>query len=367
MSRNPSKVLPLLLTLVLAAGALAGCADNDNDNGTTTTTPTATTGGTVTPTATATPTGTTPVVPTLTPLPVSGPNDVYGLTSGSTGGVYFAIANGIQGAVHNTSNAGFSISEVPTSGGSVTNVERLRADDYQLALMQNDVAYLAYHGEGQFAGKAYTEVRALAALYPEMIQIVTLASSDIQAVDDLAGRRVAIGAAGSGVAVGAADILTAAGVTATTENLDLTTSTERLKDGGIDAFFWIGGIPTGAITSLAATHPVRILPITDEVADTIAETKPFYARVTLPANTYGGQTADVETLAVIATLVARADVPADDVRKLLEIVFEGDDVKAAHAQGQNIKLETAFNGLEGIPLHDGARFYYLSKGMTPPQ
>jgi TRAP transporter TAXI family solute receptor len=349
-----------LLTALLVAGALAGCADNGGDGGNTTTSP-----GTTTTPATTTPTSTTPVTtPVIPSLPASGPSDVYGLTSGSTGGVYYAIANGIQAAVRNATAPGFTISEVPTSGGSVTNVERLRQDDYQLALMQNDVAFLAYNGEGQFADNSYTGLRAVASLYPEMIQIVTLASSDIGTIDDLAGKRVAVGAAGSGVAVGAADILTAAGITVTEENLDLTTSTERLKDGGIDAFFWIGGIPTGAITALGTTDPVRIVPISAALQTTLQEDKPFYASVTLPADTYPGQSADVETVAVIAILVARDDVPADDVASLLRIIFDGTDVQSSHpGQGPNIKIENSQEGVSGIPWHDGAKYYFALKGM----
>ena len=349
-----------LLALLLTTTALAGCMGGDDGGSTTTTTTTPTGGATTTTTTTTPPTVTTPNVPTL---PVSGPNDVYGLTSGSTGGVYYAIANGIQAAVRNATAAGFTISEVPTSGGSVTNVERLRQDDYQLAMMQNDVAFLAYNGEGQFQGNAYAGLRAVAALYPEMIQVVTLKSSNINTLQDLQGKRVAIGAAGSGVAVNAQQILNASGVTATLENLDLTTSAERLKDGGIDAFFWTGGIPTAAVTSLATTHPVRVLPITGEVKAKLQADAPFYANVTLPAGTYGGVDQPVETVAIIALLVARDDVAADDVASLLRILFDGTDVQKSHpGQGPNIKLENAQNGVISVPWHDGAKHYYATKG-----
>ena len=359
MDRRVTMLLALLLTATALAGCMGGGDGGADTNTTTTTTPT---GGTTTTTTTTVPTMTTPTLPTL---PVSGTSDVYGLTSGSTGGVYYAIANGIQLAVRNATAAGFTISEVPTSGGSVTNVERLRADDYQLALMQNDVAYLAYNGEDQFDGKAYAGLRAVAALYPEMIQVVTLKSGSIQTLQDLQGKRVAIGAAGSGVAVNAQQILNASGVTATLENLDLTTSTERLKDGGIDAFFWTGGTPTAAITSLATTHPVRILPITGDVKASLQADAPFYANVTLPAGTYGGVDQAVETVAIIALLVAREDVAADDVASLLRIIFDGSDVQKSHpGQGPNIKLENAQNGVIGVPWHDGAKYYFATKG-TP--
>ena len=355
----------LLLTAILAAGALAGCAENGDDP------PATTTPGTTTPPTTATPTPT-GVVPTVTPPtppvqiptpPASGPTDPYGLTSGNTGGTYYAIANGIQAAVRNATAPGFTITEVPTSGGSVTNVERLRADDYQLALMQNDVAYLAYNGEGQFAGKAYTGLRAVASLYPETLQIVTLESKNIRTLQDLNGKRVSVGAPGSGVEVGANDIINASGISVTRENLEITQAAERLKEGGIDAFFWIGGTPTAGVTALAATHDVRLIPVPRDVQDEIRATKPFYANVTLAAGTYPGVDEAVETLAVIAIVVARDDVPADDVASLLRIIFDGTDVQRSHpGQGPNIKLANAQRGVE-IPWHDGARYYFALKGM----
>lgn len=358
-SSRRARFFSLAFVLVLASAALAGCAEDDGDGGT------PTPGGT-TP-ATTTPVTTTPAT-TMPPTPTpSGRNDVYGLTTGSSTGVYFAIGNGIAGAVRNATNAGFTLPEVATSQGSVQNVQRLREDDHQFALMQNDVAFLAYNGQGQFANNAYKDLRAVASLYPEMIQVVVLKSSGINTLADLAGKRVVLGAPGSGAAVNAGQILNATGVTnAQTQYLDLSTAADRLKDGGVDAVFWTGGIPTGAITSLATTHPVRILPIAGADLTKLQAQAPFYANVTLPAGTYGGVDQPVSTVAVTAVLMTRADVPADDVASLLRVIFDGSEVQRSHAQGANVKLDNAFNGLRGIPFHDGAKYYFATKGLTPP-
>ena len=361
-----AKLLTLLTATLVVFGALAGCADTADD-GDTMTTPT----GTATPTATVTPTPTS-VVPTVTPPvqvptpPVSGPSDVYGLTTGSATGVYFAIGNGIQGAVRNATAAGFTISEVATSQGSVQNAQRLAADDHQFALMQNDVLFEAYNGEGRFSGNAITDLCAVASLYSEMVQIVTLQSAGIASVADLAGKSVVVGAAGSGAAINAGDVINASGVDMDEQFLDLSTGLERLKDGSVDAVFWTGGIPTGAITSLATTHPVTIVPVTGEVKSALLAQRPFYANATLPANTYGGQTAAVETVAVRAVLAARCDVAADDVASLLRVIFDGTSVQQSHAQGANIKLDDAFLGVSGVPWHEGAKYYFATKGKTPP-
>lgn len=362
-----AKSQTLLLTVLLASAALAGCTggnDTDPTPGGGTTSPTA---GGVTPSTTPSSTPGVPTPPVSIPTPpVSGTNDPYGLTTGGATGVYYAIGNGIANAVRNTTAAGFTITDVATSQGSVQNMQRLRNDDHQLALTQNDVLFEAYNGEGRFAGDAVTNLRAVASLYSEMIQIVTLRDANIMSVDDLAGKNVVIGAAGSGAAINAGDIINASGVDMEEQFLDLATGLERLKDGSVDAVFWTGGIPTGAITSLGTTHPVRIVPISEEMkADLLAE-KPFYANATLPANTYPGQSEAVETVAVRAVLVARDDVPADDIAKLLEIIFDGTTVQNSHAQGQNIKTADAFLGVTGVPWHDGARYYFLTKGMTVP-
>lgn len=358
--------LPLLLSALLVFGALAGCAQNGDDPGTTT--PAAT------PTTTSpTPATATPILPTVTPTsvlptapPASGPNDAYGLTTGSATGVYFAIGNGIQGAVRNTTAAGFTITETATSQGSVQNLQRLAADDHQLALTQNDVLFEAYNGEGRFSAGGIEEVRAVASLYSEMIQIVTLQSANIQNVAGLAGKKVVVGAAGSGAAINAGDVINASGVDMDEQFLDLSTGLDRLKDGSVDAVFWTGGIPTGAITSLGTTNHVRILPVDGAIKAALLAQRPFYANATLPANTYGGQTTDVETVAVRAVLVARSDVAADDIVSLLRIIFEGTSVQHSHAQGANIRLDDAFLGVSGVPWHDGARYYYATKGKTVP-
>ena len=356
----------LLLALLLTATAFAGCmGGGDGGNGTTTTT-TPAGGGTTTTTTTTNPTSPTVTPPTLPTLPVSGPSDVYGMTTGSSTGVYFAIGNGIAAAVRNQTGAGFTIPEVATSQGSVQNVQRLKADDHQLALMQNDVLYQAYNGNGSFSGAAVKELRAVAALYPEMIQVVTLKSANINSLADLADKKVVLGAPGSGAAVNAGQILNASGVAAQTQYLALSDAAEQLKDGRVDAIFWTGGIPTGALVSLATTHPLRIVPIDAPTKAKLQAESPFYANVTLPANTYAGQDQAVDTVAVVAVLVARADVAADDVASLLRVIFDGTAVQSSHAQGQHIKLDNAFQGVVGVPWHEGATYYYLSKGKTPP-
>ena len=359
---------PLFVATILVFGALAGCAENGDDPATNTT-------------PVATPTSTTPtptsVVPTVSPPtnptsllpqapPASGPNDVYGLTTGSATGVYFAIGNGISGAVRNATAAGFTISEVATSQGSVQNAQRLGADDHQFALMQNDVLFEAYNGEGRFSSGAVEELRAVGSLYSEMIQIVTLASANIDTVAELAGKKVVVGAAGSGAAINAGDVINASGVDMDEQFLDLPTGLDRLKDGTVDAVFWTGGIPTGAITSLATTNPVRIVPVDGAIKTALLAQRPFYANATLPAGTYGGQTAAVETVAVRAVLVARADVAADDVASLLRIIYDGTAVQQSHAQGANVKIADALLGVSGVPWHDGAKYYYATKGMTTP-
>ena len=352
MTRSPStRTLSLLLAALLAAGALAGCATDDGDNGGTTTTP----GGT-------TPTGTTPGSGTDR----ESSTELYGITSGGTGGVYFPIANGIAAAVGNDSDIQFTM-EVSSSDGSVQNARRLASGDHEWALMQNDIAAEAIAGTGAFAADGpIEEITGVASLYLELVQIVTLKSANIMTLDDLNGKRVVLGAPGSGAAANAERVLEAAGVNAETQHLELQQAAEQLRDGNVDAVFWTGGVPTGAIVSLSTTTDVRIVPIDGADAEALREAYPSFAEATLPAGTYGGQDEAVPTVGVAAVLVVRSDVPEDDVYLLTKMLFENGDVQNSHAQARNIQLESALNGMDEIPLHPGARAYYEDNDVELP-
>ncbi|MEM0351875.1 MAG: TAXI family TRAP transporter solute-binding subunit [Sulfolobales archaeon] len=288
--------------------------------------------------------------------------------TGGTGGVYYPLGVKLSEML-NKYAGNVVLASVSTSGASVANMRALGAGDAQLVFVQNDIAYYAYKGIYMFEGSRVELARGVAVLYPEVIQIVVRADSGIKSIYDLAGKRVAIGAVGSGTAVEAELILRAAGVwdKIAVQNLDFAAAADSLKLGLVDAAFVVAGIPTSAVLSLAATVPVSLVEVPDEVLNTlVGQGYRFFTRYTVPAGTYTGMTSDTRTLAVMAMLAVRADVPDDVVYHVLKVMFERiDELREAHARAKDIDLKKALEGMP-IPLHPGAIRFYQEKGITIP-
>jgi len=288
--------------------------------------------------------------------------------TGGTGGVYYPIGNALAELLNKYSKGRIEAS-AQSSGASVANVKALEAGDAHLIFVQNDIAYYGYKGIYMFEGSPAKSIRGVAVLYPEIIQIIAKADSGIKSIYDLAGKRVAVGAAGSGTAVEAELILKAAGVwdKITVQNLDFTQAAEAIKLGQVDAAFVVAGIPTAAVTQLAATTPVNLVEIPDDIINKLAsQGYRFFVPIVVPKETYSGMTSDVKTAAVMAMLAVRSDVPDDVVYMLLDIMFSHlSELQQAHARASAIALNKALDGMS-IPLHPGAVKYYQEKGITVP-
>lgn len=286
--------------------------------------------------------------------------------TGGTGGVYFPL--GSKYAEILTKN------DVPakavTSGASVANAKAIGDGTAQAAILQNDVAYYAYNGLYMFEGQTIKNIRGVAALYPETIQFIVRADSDIKTLQDLAGKKVAIGAPGSGTAVAAEQVLRAAGVWDSIEkvNQDFNEASQSLKLGQVDAAVIVSGIPTPSVNQIAVQTPVRVLPISDDILNKLKQQGYiFYVRQVVPKGTYNGVEEDTPTLAVKAMLAVSADLSEDTVYKMTKILFENvDQLRAVHQKAQLISLETALDGMS-IPLHPGAIKYYEEKGLSIPE
>ncbi|USS40815.1 TAXI family TRAP transporter solute-binding subunit [Thermococcus aggregans] len=286
--------------------------------------------------------------------------------TGGTGGVYFPL--GSKYAEILTKN------DVPakavTSGASVANAKAIGDGTAQAAILQNDVAYYAHNGLYMFEGQTIKNIRGVAALYPETIQFIVRADSDIKTLQDLAGKKVAIGAPGSGTAVAAEQVLRAAGVWDSIEkvNQDFNEASQSLKLGQVDAAVIVSGIPTPSVNQIAVQTPVRVLPIPDDILNKLKQQGYiFYVRQVVPKGTYNGVEEDTPTLAVKAMLAVSADLSEDTVYKMTKILFENvDQLRAVHQKAQLISLETALDGMS-IPLHPGAIKYYEEKGLSVPE
>ena len=284
--------------------------------------------------------------------------------TGGTSGTYYAFG-GVLGQ-YIKDKAGIEVTVVSTDG-SKANIESIASGDYQLGTVQSDVMAYAWAGTRSFESTgAIDAFRVVGGLYAEAVQLITMDPA-IKSVADLAGKSVSIGAPGSGVYFNAMDVLTAAGLTENDikpQYQSFADSTDALKDGKIDAAFIVAGAPTAAITELCTTNDAYLVPIDGAVADKLMADCPFYTAYTIPAGTYEGQTEDVTTVTVKATLIVSASASEDDVYNLTKAIFDNTAAIAAeNGKGAELSVENATSGMSA-PFHAGAAKYYAEKGVT---
>lgn len=284
------------------------------------------------------------------------------IATGGVAGVYFPLGGTLARLI--TEKMPGVTATAETTGASISNARLLENKSVEMAFIQNDIAHWAHYGKEMFAARI-PHILGLATLYPETIQVVTLADSGIKSLADLKGKRVAVGAAGSGTEANARQILAAAGITyadISVHYLAFAPAAAALKDGHVDAAFLTAGIPTAAVIDLATTHRIRIVPIGKDIAEKLAPDYPFYVSTVIPAKTYTGVEEDVESVAVRAMIVVRSDLSADFVYHLTKLLFDNLDAMAAtHARGRDISLDRALEGMS-VPLHPGAERFYREAG-----
>ena len=284
--------------------------------------------------------------------------------TGGTSGTYYGYGGVLGQYIKN--KAGIGVTVVSTDG-SKANIQGIDAGDYQLGTVQSDVMAYAWEGSRSFETDGKIDsFRVVAGLYAEAVQLVTM-DPEIKSVSDLAGKSVSIGAPGSGVYFNAMDVLAAAGLSESdikAQYQSFADSADALKDGKIDAAFIVAGAPTPAITELCTTNDAYLVPIDGEVAEKIMADGPFYTVYTIPAGTYPGQDADVQTVTVKATLIVDAEASEDDVYNLTKAIFDNASAIAAeNAKGNELSIENAVSGM-AAPFHAGAAKYFAEKGAT---
>ena len=304
------------------------------------------------------------VLVTVVALCACGGNNAMTMGTGGTAGTYYGYGGILGTQIKNV--AGITVNVVSTDG-SKANILGIDTGDYQLATVQSDVMAYAAAGTRSFEveGKMDT-FRVIGGLYAEAVQLLTM-DPNIKTVADLKGKKVSIGAAGSGVYFNAMDVLAAAGLTEADidpQYQSFADSADALKDGKIDAAFIVAGAPTPAAQELCTSASAYLVPIDGEVAAKLMESSPYYTSYTIPANTYNGQTEDITTVTVKATLIVSTSASEDAVYKITKAIFDNiDDIKAAHAKGAELSLENATEGMTA-PFHPGAAKYFAEKGIT---
>lgn len=290
----------------------------------------------------------------------------FGIATGGTGGTYYPLGGMLAQVISNNSDLGDKkiSATAETGNASVANATLLGRGAIESAFVAADVLDAAYNGKNQFDGKAIKNLRALGALYPETVQLVS--QPGIKSFSDLKGKSISSGSPGSGQWQLLGDLLAAYGMERDDVKEDYSSfsqSAEKIKDGNLNASLITAGSPTSSIVELSNSHAVNIIPLTGAPIDKLRESQPYYAKTILPAGTYKGIDKDVETIAVRAIWGTHAGLSDDVAYAVTKALYENTDTLAkVHVKGKEITLQTALESIS-IPLHPGAERYYREKGL----
>jgi uncharacterized protein len=291
----------------------------------------------------------------------------FGIATGGTGGTYYPLGGMLAQLISNKASVdGRKISATAeAAGASVGNAKLLGNKEIESAFVAADILDAAYNGAGQFSGAAIKNLRALGALYPETVQLITRADANINSVRDLKGKSISSGAPGSGQYQLLTDLLKVHGMTRADVKEDLSSFTQavdKIKDGNLTATLITAGVPTSAVTDFAQSHALKVVPLSGPEIVLLQREQPYYAKVALPANTYKGQTAAVDTLAVMAVWATHDGVPENVAYEVTKALYENVAIMGqVHVQGKNISLSNA-TAVGTAPMHPGAIKYLKEKG-----
>lgn len=289
------------------------------------------------------------------------------IATGGTGGVYFPMGGGLAEVINNHVDGYAAVAEV--TGASVENMGLIATGGSDFALALADTVHQGYTGTGRFEGKQLPMTRALASMYANVIQIVTLEDSGITSLADLAGKRVSVGAPGSGTEINAQTILNANGITyddIEEQRLNFNETADALRNGDIDAGFWSVGAPTSSILNLATTNAIRIISLSDAERDAARAKTEVMAPVNLPGGTYEGVADDVPTLGIPNVLVVSSEMSDDLAHAVTKAMFENvEELRAVHPAANQTTVEFTMSATP-VPLHSGAIRYYEEIGAEVP-
>ena len=289
------------------------------------------------------------------------------IATGGTGGVYYPLGGGFGSILGKTFPGMTATAQV--TGGSVANLQLIGSGRADIAFSQVDAAWDAINGTDKFAsGKL--PIRALVVMYPNHMHVVSVEGTGINKVEDMKGKRVSTGSPGSATEVYALRVIEAAGLDPEKdmkrERLGVAESVNALKDKKVEAFFWVGGLPTAAVTDLASTPTTKIKMIdfahlTDKMN---AKYGRLYAAGVIPKTTYKGMDADNKNNSVWNIMAVNASMSDELAYNLTKTMLEKrDDLALVHKEALNIKAEWQTSDRAGVPWHPGALKYFKEKGI----
>lgn len=282
--------------------------------------------------------------------------NIVTIATGGSSGPYNIIGT----ALANEYSDEFGInSKSQATGASVENINLIKEGKIEMAFVMSDVLTEAVNGTGNFSEKV-ENVQQVATLYPNYVQIVTTEDSGIETIEDLVGKRVAVGDQNSGVEVNARNLLAGHGITyddIQVDYLGYAEAADGLKSGAIDAAFLTSGLPNASVLELSKTLDIKMVSVDPANIEKIAKDQPYFVALDIPADTYGNAEA-VPTAAIMNALVVSSELSEDDVYKLTKSFFDNlETLGNAHQAATEVSLEAAQEGMVA-PVHKGAKKYY---------
>ncbi|HSQ07813.1 MAG TPA: TAXI family TRAP transporter solute-binding subunit [Chromatiaceae bacterium] len=287
--------------------------------------------------------------------------------TGGVTGVYYAAGGAICRLV-NKDRAKHGIRcSVESTGGSVFNINTLKAGELDLGFAQSDIQYNALKGVAQFKDAPYGELRSVFSVHPEPFTVVARKEAGVKVFTDFKGKRFNVGNPGSGTRASIEELLAAMGWTladfALASELKADEHGAALCDGKIDGFMFAAGHPSANIQDPTTTCGARLIPLTGPAVDRLVAEHPYYAEVRVPGGLYPNNPDPTETYGALATVVASSQTSADTVYQVVKAVFDNfDEFKRLHPALANREPQDMIKTGLSVPLHEGALRYYKEKG-----
>ena len=287
--------------------------------------------------------------------------------TGGVTGVYYAAGGAICRLVNKDRKVHNIRCSVESTGGSVFNVNTIKAGELDLGATQSDVQYNAVKGLGQFKDGAHGDLRAVFSLHPEPFTVLARKEANIRSFADFKGRKFNVGNPGSGTRASMEELLAAMGWKLADFSLASELKADEhgaaLCDGKIDGFFYGVGHPSANIQDPTTSCGAKLVSLTGPAVDRLVKDKPYYAYATIPGGLYPNNAADTKTYGVLATMVSSSKVPADTVYAVVKGVFDNfDEFKKLHPALAVLAPEHMIKDGLSAPLHEGALRYYKEKG-----
>jgi len=285
------------------------------------------------------------------------------IATGGTGGTYYPYGGGLAELINKHLEGYNAVAEV--TGASVENMGLVWRGDSDVALALADTVYQAYNGTGDFEERQLNNIRALASIYPNAMQLVTMADSNVESLADLKGKTISVGAPGSGTELNARALLEANDLTYDDfdpRRLNFNETADAIRNGDIDAGFWSVGPPTSSILNLATTRDVRLVSLSEEEISNAMDEVPVFAPYELRAGMYDGMDEAVQTIGIPNVLVANSEMDDEVAYQITKLLFERtDELIAIHPAANDTTVEFSVESTP-IPFHEGALRYYEEVG-----